>query len=522
MKFNFVLVLFWLLALMFHIGVDHQHMLSLPLPDTMTTPDAVLHSVVVLESVLSVLSPTPTPMPRYSPTVVPIYHASPVRQRKPSRFSLGERISTIYKWVNAFHARITDIPDRPHPTRTSHIPTRVYVPVHPAPPVPSHHIFDGKPVYSPRGSTIDFAGLWDMYKLVIGWITMTCIFIAWTLPRFLSRDQTTSHLAASDMAALPEPSLPAPESIIDLYCALGFPTPEDSTSPLAADKSLELTTLPSSALTNVASALPAWIDAKTGVEGSTEMNSTSVGGKPLEPAVSNDYIGSVIEHWVGESSWITPPSSCSSIVPIPDLPTRSPATCQVYSPRRKLWLEGMVTRLLDMQQQGNHLGRVYDGWVDNLIQDESVPGTPASSDSIAFTENATLSPPTLDVSRRGDTPLTSALPSFESDLNLAAEHILSAPPAVAGMSTTVSQDSLYSQLASWLSTSYLADDEGSEESQVGAGDDSYLSSSDHLTNDPLPSSQYTESASSIAEGIAFEIDEFLSMVVEEIMTSTGK
>ncbi|CAE6480222.1 hypothetical protein ACGC1H_005303 [Rhizoctonia solani] len=509
MKFNFLLVLLWLLALMFHIGANHQHMLSLP--DTMAAPDAVLPSVVVLESGFSVLPPAPAPMPRYSPLVVPIYHASPVRQRKPSRFSLGKRISTIYKWVDAFQARITGVGGRPHPTRTSHVPTKVFVPVHPAPPAPSHHIIDDKPVYSPPDSPIDLTGLWDMHKLVIGWIAMTCLFMALTLPRFLSCNQATAHLAASDMTSLPEASSLAFESIIDIYCALGFPTTEDSTPPLAADESFELTTLPSSALTDAASALPAWIDAKTGVEGSTEMNSASVGGKTLESAVSNDSIGSAIEHYVGESSWITPSSSRSSIAPIPDLLTRSPATGQVYSPRRKLWLEGMIAHLLKMQQQGNYLGRLYDEWVDGLILDESVPGTPARSDSIAFAENAALSPSTLDISRHSAIPLTPALASFESDLNLAAEHILSEPSAMAGMSTTVSQDSLYNQLASWLSTSYLGDDEGSEEGQVGAGDDSYLSPSDHPTNVPLPSSQYTESASSIAEGIAFEIDEFLSM-----------
>ncbi|EUC55349.1 transmembrane protein, putative, partial [Rhizoctonia solani AG-3 Rhs1AP] len=511
MKFKFLLVLFWILALMFHIGVDHQHMLSLP--DTITAPDAVPHSVVVLESVLSVLPSAPTPMPRYS-LVIPIYHASPVRQRKSSHFSLGERISTIYKWVNAFHARITDIPDRPHPSRTSHALTRVFVPARPAPPVPSHHILADMPVYSLPGSPIDLAGLWNMYKLVIDWIVITCLFTVLTLPRFLSRDQAATDLATSDLTSLPEPSLPAFEYILDIYCALGFPDTEDSTLPIATDESFKLTTSTSSALIYAASALPAWIDTKTGVEGSTEMNSTSVGGKTLESAVPNDSIGSAIEHYVGESSWITPSSSRSLIAPIPDLLTRSPATDQVYSPRRKLWLEGMVTHLLKMQKEGNYLERLYEKWVEGLMLDEPVPGTPGSSDSIAFTENAALPPPTLDISRHGAIPLTPTLASFESDLNLAAEHILSAPSAVAGMSTTVSQDSLYNQPASWLNTSYLGDDEGSEEGQAGTeagGDDSYLSPSDHPTNDSLPPSRCTESVSTIAKGIALEINDLLSM-----------
>ncbi|EUC58498.1 hypothetical protein RSOL_260530, partial [Rhizoctonia solani AG-3 Rhs1AP] len=459
MKFNFFLGIFCLLVLMMSIGDHRRDFLSLPNAGT-TMPDKVVDSVVVLESALMVLAPAPTLLPRSSPLVVPVHYTRKVGEPKPSRLSLSKRIFTIYRWIDVLYARIRPSANPARPTKTLHMPTKVIVPVHPAQPTPSRHIPDDVPAYSPPSSAIDLAGLWDTYKLVIGWVIMTCFVVVRVFVRFLSREQHIDRLAAS------EASLPTFMSIIDIYCSLGFPpvTVPDAPCDSNLDNRDLLTPNESSSL-------------------------ALAGGEILEPAASIHSNGSVIEHSVIEhyaDEPSTPSSSHSSIVHSPaEWLARFPPTGQVHSPRSKLWLQGLITRLQNMQREGNFYGRLYDESVDNAELEEFAPATSTMNSHSACPEH-TPSSLSVDMSERSATLPLPAPTSFDSDLSLTAGHASSAHSVMAGMSTTVSQDLLYNQLVSWISPTSHPDDEGAGRTGGLVG----MDTEGNVVRVPRPSSCY--------------------------------
>ncbi|CAE6452494.1 unnamed protein product [Rhizoctonia solani] len=361
MRFNFFLVIFCVLISMFSMGDHHKRILSLP--DTGTTmPDKVMDSVVVLESLLLVLTPAPAPMPRYSPLIVPIYHARSYKRPQPTRFNLSRRIPAIYKWVDAVYARVTNRTGRPQPTRASHIPTKIFVPAHPAPPATVRYILADAPVQSPISSAIDLVELWDTYKLILGWISITCSVAILVFARFLSRDRNSAHPSASgeplvdathtsdrltpNMTSLQDASFPAFESIIDIYCSLGFP-------PVFPD--LDTLSDSGSDLVNHGTSTP---KDRPAVLEYTASSSSAL--KTLEPAVSNNSIGSKIGLYAGGNSpLITPsPSHSSGARSSEELLARYPPAGQVHTPRTARWLEGFITHLQGMERRGNYHGRV--------------------------------------------------------------------------------------------------------------------------------------------------------------------
>ncbi|CUA75338.1 hypothetical protein RSOLAG22IIIB_05840 [Rhizoctonia solani] len=296
---------------------------------------------------------------------------------------------------------------------------------------------------------------------------------------------------------VPEAPQPVFESIIDMYCALGFPPVADADSPYDADSSDRGSSTPEDDL------LPA-------TDGSSEPTSASASDETSETAVPSRSTGG-IGHYSDDSLWFTPSSSHSSIAQSPEgLLARLPPSGQVYSPQREAWLQGMIHRLQEMQRQGDHHGRVYDGYPE---LEASLPATPDMGDSTTSAEHTTPSSPT----EQGTRLLTSAPASFESGLDSMAEHTPRESLAVGGLSTTVSQDMLYDQLASLVDyESELGDDDAEDEEgrvEMEAEDGSNVSPADDPSNVPLPSSPYVESPSTIVGGIVSEIDELLSMPI---------
>ncbi|CAE6512670.1 unnamed protein product [Rhizoctonia solani] len=410
MIFNLFVLIFWLLALISRVG-DYSQYIQLLSDASITAPDIPTHTHMVSESVLFALAPAPAPGTRYSPLVVPLYLGR-VKVPKPSKFILEKRIFAIYKWI----AHVTDLVARTRPTKTSRSPTRIVAPIYPAPPTAGHYVLDDAPAQTSASPVMDLAGIWDAYGLIFGWIFSAVLAMVFTFIRFLSRDNVPAYLAdpsaddihssddasiVSDIDSLAAVSLDSFSSIIDIYCALGFPpvTPDDipfdsnltnhaapadiSLTATTDNKLFEITTSSGSVCTDAVSALPAWIDTKTGVEGKTDMNGTSVEGKTLEPAVSNSSIGSIVRLYAGESPAITPSSSHSSLAPSSEeLLSRYPPTGQVHTPRSERWLEGFIAHLQGMERQGNNDGRVYDGWTTNpdlepQVDTPDTQGTPS-------------------------------------------------------------------------------------------------------------------------------------------------
>ncbi|KDN33468.1 hypothetical protein RSAG8_13448, partial [Rhizoctonia solani AG-8 WAC10335] len=391
MLFNLFVLILWLLALVSPVSDPRQYIQLLS--DTMTTmPEKNAHSIVASESVLLVLAaaPVPAPAPRYSPLAVPVYRAGKVKEPKPARFILSKRIISIYRWVNVFYARITDFSGRPRPTKTTYLPTKVFVPVHPALPIPGRHILDDAPVQGPTSSAINLLRLWDTYKLVIGWIAMTCSVVVLAFVRFLFCDRTIPHLAGSvscqastdnqDLAqgitSLPEAPLVSSTPIIDIYCSLYSDLPPVTGSNIPRD----------SDLANHGDPIPK--DCKT-----------------LEPAVSNDSIGSSSIGLYKEYSFMTPsPSHSPTARSYEELLAGYPTTGQVHTPRSKLWLQGLITRLQEMERRDNYYGRVYDDSPDNPDLEQYIPA-PSNRDNA---ERASSS----------DTLPTSTSTPFEQDLKM--------------------------------------------------------------------------------------------------------
>ncbi|CAE6488736.1 unnamed protein product [Rhizoctonia solani] len=515
MFFNLFILIVWLLALVSPVGDYRKYIQSLSDP-RIIAPDKHPHMILVSESVLSVFPPAPAPLPRYSPLVVPVYIHGKGRAATPVRFNRSKRVQSIYKWVDVLFDYFTEFVGRPRPTKTSHHPTRTVVPVHPAPPAPSSKILSSSPA-SPTGSTFDLAGLWNTYTPIIAWIASTFLVIVATFIRFLARprvvtDQgdsvTPDHniTRAGDLASTLEissrPTAPLAnyDSIIDLYSPPDYssvtherisfdsdkanfrnPVPEDIPLPASTETELfELTNSSSSAPARDASALSAWIDTKTGVEGTTDTYGASVGGKTLEPAVSNSSIGSIIRMYADLSPGISPSPSLSSVAPSRSTEASDRFPSGSY-PANQAVARGVYqapSRHGAMERRGNLYGRVYDGWTGN-------PDAEISSGSGTLPTGLGLAP-------------TSPIPT---PTDPTTQDLLSASPSVADLSVTISQGSLYEQLGGFIhaqdhdidstrfGTEASSMDTGSPQVQVGP----ILSVANlDSTNIPLPPSPCAE------------------------------
>ncbi|EUC55418.1 transmembrane protein, putative [Rhizoctonia solani AG-3 Rhs1AP] len=401
MNFKLLFLLLWLLAFLLP-GSDVRTYIQLLSDAGTIVLDQPMNNYAASNSVFLVSAAFPTPRSCYTPPVFPFYFGKArARGPKPSRFNRGKRVVRIYKWMNVFYAQMISHIECSRPTKTSNPPTRVVALAYPAPPTAGRYLLDDAPAQILTNLAIDLAGLWNAYKLIFGWIAFTLLISAFTFVRFISFHSTTVHLsdfadpavddihssddsgAVSGVSLLPSLPFDSEASIIDMYHSLDYPpfTPDDipfglttranptsqnTTMSIATNNELFPRTYSSSVCTDVAFALPAWIDTKTGVEGSTEMNGTSVEGKILEPAVSNSSIGSVFKFYGGGSRAITPSSSSLSIpCSSEELLARYPASGQSQSTTGR-WLEDFITHLRSMERQGNHFGRVYDGWTGNL------------------------------------------------------------------------------------------------------------------------------------------------------------
>ncbi|KAJ1301847.1 hypothetical protein OPQ81_009074 [Rhizoctonia solani] len=469
MIFNFLLIIFWFLALVLPVGDYHKYIESFSDART-TVPDKYAHLVLVSEKSLSFLPPPPAPVPRFSPLVVPVYSPVEAKDSTHTRFSRSKRILTIYRWVDEFFTHITNLLGRPRPTKTYDSPTRVIAPLYPAPPTPGSHVLNDIVVVSPTCSATDPARLWATYKLVLGWVSVTCFSLVIALGQFLSRGYSTAKpvdSAGSRDANPATPHLASYGSIVDIYYSLNSPefitVPSDLTHPRVSPESvsslvamdgelLELADCRSSAPANPSSALPTWIDTKTGVEGITDSNGTLAGGKILEPAMSKNSTSSIIHLYTGGSLVITPSASLSSIPSTHSIDVLSalgddfPLAGQVHTPRSKLWLEGLIRHVADMQSRGNFYGRVYDNWSDNpdLRAGEGSsagPLTAQEGDLIDSTGYTTLPQDSPVVGLTSPPPMsTSTNPVSEAD----------SPTPIGDLSITVSQGSLYDRLGGFV------------------------------------------------------------------------
>ncbi|CUA68406.1 hypothetical protein RSOLAG22IIIB_07924 [Rhizoctonia solani] len=518
MKLKFFLVLSFLLLMMLPIG---NHQSYIPSLSEATVPDTDVHRTFVSASLSVAPAPAPTPtpastpLPRFSPMVVPAHFTGAVKEPRRSRLDLSKWITSVYKRIVRLiaHTKPPASQSRPHPTRTTHLPTKVFVPIATAPPTPAYHSLDDAPAYDPLSSSIKLTVLWSTYRLVLVWVAMVCASVAYAFACLFSRDYSSAQIESVSVSEAPQPVF---ESIIEMYCTLGFPpvagsetpygsgnsTPQDDLLP-ATNESVGPTAITSSEL----------VDA--GVESTFDTNSASA-ERTLQTVTSSNSIGSGIGHRA-DDSLIASSSGTSPIAGSPEgFLAQFPPSGQVHSPQHQAWLQDLITRLQEMQRQGNHYGRVYDGHPE---LEETIPATPTSSGYIASAEH-TPSPPPRSTSRRGAFPVTD-IPdstSFESGLGSIVEHIPNKSPIAPGLSTTVSQDLLYDQLASLVdSASELGDDsdrEGEEVEDVPRpGDKPEMTTSlaDDPADIPLPPSPYVESSSTIFGGIVSEIDELLSM-----------
>ncbi|CUA75339.1 hypothetical protein RSOLAG22IIIB_05841 [Rhizoctonia solani] len=504
MKLKFFLVLSFLLLMMLPIG---NHQSFIPSLSEATVPDTDVHrtfasvSLSVAPAPAPAPTPTPvfTPLPRFSPMVVPAHLTGAVKKPTQSRLDLSKWITSVYKRISRLiaHTKPPASQSRPRPTRTTHLPTKVFVPIATAPPTPAHHNLDDAPAYDPLSSSIKLAVLWIVYAFA-------CLF---------SRDYSSAHMESVSVLEAPQPVF---ESIIEMYCALGFPPVAGSETPYDADDSTPQDDRLSNTNESVGpTAIPSSELVDAGVESTFDTNSASA-ERTLQMVTSSNSIGTGIGHRA-DDSWIASSSGTSPIAGLPEgFLAQFPPSGQVHSPQHQAWLQDLITRLQEMQRQGNHYGRVYDGHPE---LEETIPATPTSTGYIASAEH-TPSPPPHSTPRRGAFLVTD-IPdstSFGSGLGSIAEHTPSKSPVAAGLSTTVSQDLLYDQLASLVdSASELGDDsdgEGEENMDViRVGDKPELPTSlaDNPADIPLPPSPYVESSSTIFGGIVSEIDELLSM-----------
>ncbi|CAE6398450.1 unnamed protein product [Rhizoctonia solani] len=482
MKFSFFLFIICMLVLILPFGNHDKRLLSLSETITRGTDAHTLLDLVVLT-----FAPAPAPLPRYSQLVVPVHLTGAVKIRKPrpSRYDRSPRVLNTHKWVEAYFARAMHLNGHSRPTKTIHIPTKVVVPIRTASPTPAHHTFDYSVTYRRASSSIELAGLWEAYKLIVVWIAMICASVVYAFAWPFSCDHSAARPVDSgepcangtfDDEHLTASAVIVPEA-----------TTPDNDLPTATDKSFEHTSLPNSAP----------------VDAGVDTNSAPAG---LDPAVSSNSIGSSIGHYADDSLWVIPSSMAQSPE---EFLAQFPLSGQVHSPQHQVWLQWLINRLQEMQRQGDHHGRVYDGYPE---LEGSLPTTPTSGGYIASAEHSTASSPQPSISS-----FASHSTSFESGPDSVAEHVPSKSLAVGGLlSTTVSQDLLYEQLAGLVDyASELGDDSDgeSEEGEVVAesGDKSSMSPTDDPTAIALPSSPYVESASTIFGGIVSDIDELLSV-----------
>ncbi|CUA69768.1 hypothetical protein RSOLAG22IIIB_08689 [Rhizoctonia solani] len=520
MKLKFFLVLSCLLVMMLPID---NHQSYIPSLSEATVPDTDVQStfVSVYLSITPAPTPTPTPapastpLPRFSPMVVPAHFTGAVKKPTQSRLDLSKWITSVYKRIARLiaPAKPPASQSSPCPTRTTHLPTKVFVPIATAPPTPGHHSLDDAPAYDPLSSSIKLTVLWSTYRLVLVWVAMVCASLVYAFACLFSRDYSSVQMESVSVSEGPQPVF---ESIIEMYCALGFPPVAELETPYDADNSTPRDgLLPATSESVGPTATPSseLVDAR--VESTFDTNGASA-ERTLQMVTSSNSIGSGIGHRA-DDSWIASSSGTSPIAGSPEgFLAQFPPSGQVHSPQNQAWLQDLITRLQEMQRQGNHYGRVYDGHPE---LEETIPATPTSTGYIASAEH-TPSPPPRSTSRRGAFPLTH-IPdstSFESGISSIAEHIPNKSPVVAGLSATVSQDWLYDQLASMVdSASELGDDSDGEGEEVKdvvrVGDKPELSASlaDDPADIPLPPSPYVESSSTIFGGIVSEIDELLSM-----------
>ncbi|CAE6501980.1 unnamed protein product [Rhizoctonia solani] len=462
MFFNFALILFWLLAFVAPVGDYARYMKSFS--DTRyIVPDKPMPSVMVSAMVPLVLPPAPSPGPRHTLLAVPIYTSADRSREAP-----GTRFNRpIYKFVGELIDHFANLVGRPRPTKTrghpTSDPTKVPLIAYPAPPTPAGRGLKHPSIYARPTSGIDPVALWSTYKLFVGWAFFTFVTTIFAFVRFLAHGRTGKHASApndSDVAdsSPTKASLTTFDSILDLYAALPSTTcenittssnpirlsPEDVPLPAVTDDELMAldipTTILGSASVNDAQALFADIDTKSWVEGKTDTNGTLTEGKTLEPAVSINSIGGIIGLYAGESL---------AGAPLRDVSHRPSPAMQAFTPRRKRWLTNLITRLQDMERQGNYLGRVYedgDGSLDlgTPVQGPSVePVTNGdnSVDSGRQTRGATEFGPGTTALEVDD---TASLASFGFGSN--DQSLLSGSASADHLPASVSKDSIDVQM----------------------------------------------------------------------------
>ncbi|KAF8749544.1 hypothetical protein RHS01_10031 [Rhizoctonia solani] len=210
---------------------------------------------------------------RYTPLAVRVHYA-PIDLREP-RSSLpgSSKKSTGFPGLGELINRLINLISRNRPTKTSNLsaapPTKIVTIAYPANPAPAS----------------------SSYMLATSWIVLTLASSIFVFMRYTrSAALSSSFIPTSELNVAPPCRVPWDHLTSRSYTS--SPTPENIPLPaVTKDELIALdTTLHGSAPVDAALALSTGIDAKNRVEGTTDMNGASIGGKTLEPALLVDCI----------------------------------------------------------------------------------------------------------------------------------------------------------------------------------------------------------------------------------------
>ncbi|CAE6458972.1 unnamed protein product [Rhizoctonia solani] len=321
MILHFFLPLIWLLAFVVPVG-DFKYIESLS-EASRTVSDGLVPPMFSASATL-LWPPAPMPISRRSPPMQPVY-SRPTKSEEPRNFQYNHNQGSMVmcNFVDELIHLVIKLVGLSRLTKTSTVPTpdptKTFVAEFPAAPTSASRVLRYTHTHASPASSFYPVVLLATYKLAFGWFAFTFITATFAFVQFAIRAYTPApnilniHASASPifknlsppfnitLGSIPELNRESPcsNSCEDLVSPSRAPNlvPENILLPTITDNELVAldtpTLLPGSALVDAASALFAGIDAKNRVEGTTDMNGASTGGKKLEPAVLISCISDV-------------------------------------------------------------------------------------------------------------------------------------------------------------------------------------------------------------------------------------
>ncbi|KAF8678910.1 hypothetical protein RHS04_04906 [Rhizoctonia solani] len=232
---------------------------------------------------------------RYTPPAVRVHYA-PIDLREPRNSLPGSsKNSTGFPGLGELINRLINLISRNRPTKTSNLsaapPTKIITIAYPANPAPASRTHKTKATCTFSTSVLDPLVSIGSYMLATSWIVLTLASSIFVFMRYTrTAAPSSSFIPTSELDVAPPCRVPWDHLTSRSYTS--SPTPENIPLPaVTKDELIALdTTLHGSAPVGAALALSTGIDAKNRVEGTTDMNGASIGGKTLEPALLVDCI----------------------------------------------------------------------------------------------------------------------------------------------------------------------------------------------------------------------------------------